>query len=223
MTLRRRDALGGVTASLACALFLWSGCEDQRRHGAAKGAQFVEVPVSLPTGASPEQVTRAFLGAMQQAQAVRFKGLGSAEQREAYDRAFGTLWGLTARPEVHANMQASRSLTLPRNLDERTAVTVALEAWLSTIAHYVDGVQWETMEAQPSSNAPFTTVCVRGLHGTQGDMAQPTPAADSQSASASRPVGTKVDEARITLTLVHKPEGWRVSRVVVGPPRAVTN
>ncbi len=145
---------------LAVMLVVVSGCEDKRRHQTSKGLTFVSGEAVVGAAAPPADVARAFLGALREAQTVRQRGLGTPENREAYERAMGKIGHLAARGVIREKMSKVGSRTLPLNLSEEAATTLVSESWVSIAAYYVDGFLFHTMRVAPKGPKPHDGVLV---------------------------------------------------------------
>lgn len=136
-----------------------AGCRDERRHKASEEVAFGEVPPPVPREAPPEEVVKAFVGALTELQHVRASGLGSAEGRERYDRAVATIRSLSARAMIHDRVRKYRSQLVPRDVSENAALRIVIDSWVSMAAHYVDGWLLDTLT--PSGPGAADRVIVR--------------------------------------------------------------
>ena len=132
-----------VVAVAVCVIT--AGCDDKRRHGSGQAAEFAAAEPPLGADASPDAVSMATLDAIRLAQKSRVHGLGSPEAKREYDQAMGTLRSLAARSEIYERVKQSGSQSIPKDISEDGAVTLNIEAWVSTIARYVDGYELSSM------------------------------------------------------------------------------
>lgn len=148
-----------VLMTLILGLGIASGCEDKRRHQSSAGIPYAAT-TQLGVEATPADLIRAFVVALAETQQVRVRGLGSKVNREAYDRAMGDLAELAAKREIHDAMLKSESRTLPANLSEQAALTIASESWVSMAAYYADGFLFETLQIPPAPANPGSLIDV---------------------------------------------------------------
>lgn len=130
---------------LAVLIQLTSGCDDVRRHGSGAGVDFGEAQAPLSPDAAPDAVSMAALDAIRVAQENRAKGLGSPDAKAQYESAMQTLRSLAARAEIHERVKNSGSMSIPRDITEKGAVTMTIEGWVSTLAKYVEGYELNSM------------------------------------------------------------------------------
>ena len=231
-------------------LTLVTGCEDKRRHKASEQVAFPAVDPSVPKDATPDEAAFAFLDAVRTLQSIRAVGFGVAGNKEKYDEAMGRIAALIAQDAVHNAILAERPAGIPRDIMRDAAVRLVVESWVSTIAHYLDGVDRASVNvttlpaktgvageaAQTTAEAIVRITAenprerewlaiiealpeIAQARTTEGD---PLPRDGEAYASMVRaktiahdpsfnyPIG-----ARIAINLIHRTEGWRVTRMSI--------
>jgi hypothetical protein len=223
------------------AVFCQTGCKDERRHATASALKLPEARPPLPADAAPADVARAFLESVRDAQHSRERGFGSAEQKQAYESAMATLRSLAASRAIYDEVRASRSMTVPKDISEDAAVTLALESWVSLVAYYVDGFLFDTISIstpkpddtslatirlqaeRPEDASRLRKLETEASVNTTSQAAETTPGSASIAALraqgiALRPPMNVPVRAGITIALVHNADGWRVAALQAGPP-----
>ena len=156
-----RSAVSCCTlACLGVALATTLGCKDQRRHKPSEVVEYANVEPSVPSDASPELVAMALLDALQQFQAIRESGLGRQENRQDYDTAMGTINSLAAQEQIHERVSKQGSFSVPKDVTKQAALRLVTESWTSIIAHYADGLLFETLKVDPGNQDSRATVRV---------------------------------------------------------------
>jgi hypothetical protein len=241
----RLPLLFAVYAGLCLIFAVCLGCEDQRRHATARAIDLPRLSPPVAADAAPQQVATAFLEALREAQETRASGLGTAEKRRRYDEAMSRLRALTAAGVVHKSVLAAHSVTLPKDLSEDAAVTLATESWVSLIAHYADAVLPDTLSVLPADlqNAQqcaatveaerpddaarikqlTATAAVLGFEDSGGQHLAPYSSAYYEALRARtlqlEPPLNVPDRPRITLDMTRVDGCWRVHSVSLGPGR----
>ena len=147
-------------ACLGVALATASGCEDQRRHKPSEVVEYATVEPSVASDASPDLVAMALLDALQQFQAIRESGLGRQENRQKYDTAMGTINSLAAQELIHERISKQGSFSVPKDVTKQAALRLVTESWTSIVAHYADGLLFETLKVDSGSQDSRATVRV---------------------------------------------------------------
>lgn len=202
-----------------------TGCDDKRRHGSGQAAEFAAAEPPLAADAPPDAVSMATLDAIRQAQKSRVYGLGSPEAKREYDQAMGTLRSLAARDEIYERVKLSGSQTIPRDITEDGAVTLNIEAWVSTIAHYVDGYQLSSMVTSIITPDQYANSYVNAEnpkdHAVMEEIRSSgvTKEEDVRKEAIARGVCPPIT-AGIEVRLKKVNKSWRVLKVGLGPARA---
>ena len=242
MDLRQTRLIGACMVLLLAAVAVSSiACKDERRHATASGLQLPETAPPIAPDARPADVARAFLESVRDAQHARERGFGSQEQKQAYEAAMAKLHSLAATKAIYDGVRASRSVSIPKDITEEGAVTLALESWVSLVAYSVDGFLFDTItvitgnaETNPSVAAvrleaerPEDASKLRELEARLATSGTTQPAGDRNSPAyyqalraegvAQRPPLNVPIRASIIVALVHDADGWRVAGVQVGP------
>ncbi|MBI5765137.1 MAG: hypothetical protein HZA51_16600 [Planctomycetes bacterium] len=136
-----------TTLLIVCTVSL--ACDDKRRHQPNDAVTVSNVATSLPVDASPKQVAEAMISALSDAQLIRVRGLGAPGQKSAYDAALARIYALAAKNEVHQQLLAGKSASVPRDVSPDAALTVMAESWISQIAHYAGGAKLDTLRIVP--------------------------------------------------------------------------
>lgn len=220
---------------------LASACDDKRRHLASDSVEFASVEAPVPKDAPPAEVVRALLAALRDAQHARAKGLGAPEARQGYDAAMGRVVSLAARRAVHRGLRGVGSPNIPKDISEQAAVTLVSESWVSIVAHYADGIMFESLSGIPK-DPDFTAVITARVEAERPDdrarlgqieaaMASAPPAAPSDegvsAAEADRhrtrdirvrmlegnPASNYPIRVQIVLKLRHEEGAWRATWV----------
>ncbi len=152
---RNSLGLGLLTTCIVAA-----ACNDRRRHQPSEAISIPNASAPVPAGAPPRDVARALLTALADAQRARARGLGDIEKKKAYDQALARISALAAQKEIHEQMLAAKSMTIPRDITQGAAVTIVIEAWISEIAHYADGMFLDTLRLTPESPQSDATASV---------------------------------------------------------------
>lgn len=218
-------------------------CDDQRRHGASSPIQIPEVQPQVTPGEGPAEVTRALLEAIGEAQDAREFGLGSSERKQRYQAAMSRLRRLAAADAIYEQMTRTPSPTIPKDISKEALVTSAIESWVSTVAHYVDGFLFETLSIAPTNLEGATSASVyveaerpEDADSLSGLQARAEIAAAKDAAGRPIPVGSPEYyklvraegvamrpplnvpvRARIKVLLRRVDGAWRVERVDLGP------
>lgn len=127
-----------VAASLL--LLCLSGCEDKRRHQASEEVSFPSVPPPVGKDTGAEETALALLDAMKSLQSIRAVGFGVEGHKEKYDQAMGLIASLMDKHAVYEKVVVERSPSVPRDISQDAATRLIAEAWVSTVAHYLDGI-----------------------------------------------------------------------------------
>lgn len=234
------------------AFLLLAGCEDKRRHQVSEELEFKVIPPSSGKDATPEQIGREALEAMHDLQHVRREGLGKVENKDKYESAMGRLFGVAARDRIYESVKPTRreiklengqkasvvdgSPFVPWDVTESAAVRKIVESWTSKIAHYVDGIDWDSLLAKKSGDktATVTLLAENAMERSQLDAIEKEVASLKTEAGTPMERGSKEfwDAVRvrtlaqgfnvpiatqITITLAKQGDGWRVTAVAVGP------
>jgi hypothetical protein len=128
-------------------LTIMAGCEDKRRHQASEEVAFPVVSPPVGKEATPEDTALALLDAMKTLQNIRAVGFGVTGNNEKYDQAMGLIASLMDKEGIYANVKGDRSPTVPRDISRDAAVRLVAEAWVSTAAHYLNGIDATTKSA----------------------------------------------------------------------------
>ncbi len=229
---------------------LVTGCEDKRRHKASEQVAFPTVDPSVSKDATPDEAAFAFLDAMRTLQSIRAVGFGVAGNKEKYDEAMGRIAALIAKDAVHNAVIAEKPAGIPRNIERDAAVRLVVESWVSTLAHYLDGVDRASVNVttlpakaalatDAAQNTEEATVRITAenprerewlnriealpeiaqARTTEGD---PLPKDGEAYAALVRAKAIAHDPsfnfpigARIAISLIRRPEGWRVTRMTI--------
>lgn len=137
-----------ATVGALMMVFVMSGCEDKRRHKASSGVDLALTGSQIADDASPLEVARALIQALEEFQNARRRGLGSEENRAELDRALARVQGLIAGKEILRDLIRGRlqSAFLPPDATEDAVVTLLAESWASIVANYVGGFRMETLQ-----------------------------------------------------------------------------
>lgn len=228
-----------------------TGCEDKRRHQVSEEVEFKIVPPSSGKDATPEQIAREALEAMRDFQHVRREGLGKGDNRRKYENAMGRLLGIAARDQIYQDVKPRRVQTtlsdgrvvdatdgspfMPWDVTEDAAVRKIVETWTSKLAHYIDGLDFDTMKLAKSGEKE-STVTVFAENARERELLQTIEKEVASLKENGAPIerGSKPywDEVRrrtlekgfnvpigvqIKLTLLRLGDGWRVHLVDIGP------
>lgn len=147
-------------ACLGAALATTLACKDQRRHKPSEVVEYAIVEPSVSSDASPELVAMALLDALQQFQTIRESGLGRQENRQAYDTAMGTINSLAAQEQIYERVRKQGSFSVPKDVTKQAALRLVTESWTSIVAHYADGLLFETLKVVSGSQDSRATVRV---------------------------------------------------------------
>jgi hypothetical protein len=234
---RRRALFIGSTFVLLLA------CEDKRRHQPSDPVKVANITTTVPANAPPGDVARDMLSALADAQRARSRGLGGEEKKTAYDEALARIQALTARKEIYDQLVAVKSPNIPRGITPDAALTLITESWISQVAHYSDGVLFDTMRVFPDSPQTEAIVQVEAKNPAESEKLARLEAEVQRSVQnepASRPAGSPspalAEELRrraiaqgfnspasagIELRLHKVDDAWRVFRVglMSAPPR----
>lgn len=225
-----------------CVAFVMTGialsaCEDRRRHEPSEPVAIALAESPVAADAPPKEVARAMLNALSDAQRARAHGLGDPQKKKAYDLALSRIRALSAAKEIHEQVLAARSITIPRDVSESAAITIINEAWISEIAHYCDGILLDTLRLTPESPQSEATAYVEGQNPIEREkfakmeadlrQASSKAAADSPSSGATRLAALKAralaegfnapPNAIIELRVRKRGDSWRVLRVSLAP------
>ena len=144
-------------AAVLC-LLLSAGCQDKRRHQSSEEVEFAGVGAPVADEASPETVVLALLDAMVEVQQVRRIGLGRSENKDRYDEFMGTTWSLVDQDRILDGVRKGGLPMVPKDITKNAAVRIVVESWISTVAHYFDGLLLETMATEISRKGDHATV-----------------------------------------------------------------
>lgn len=224
-----------------CVVFaiLAIGCEDKRRHAANKGISVEEVTPPVAADASPEDVAKALLAAMDRAQDARSRGLGLPERRQAYDRAMAEIMSLTAKKEVANQLRTGGAGHVAKDITDDAAMTLTVESWVSLVAHYVKGLMPQTLRVLPSASesiadvriaaeSPEDQAVLAALESanptssqpgvtTQSTAAEPKALDAAARAEALRRGVNPLSRAEIQIRLKNIDGRWRTTGVTLGP------
>jgi hypothetical protein len=240
---RKRTRLIAACAVLITAVSpLYSGgCKDERRHSTASALNLPEAPPPLPANAAPAEVARAFLDSIRDAQHARERGFGRIEQKQKYESAMATLRSLAASRAIYEQVSGGRLATVPKDISEEAAVTLALESWVSLVAHYADGFLLDTITVampKPENSRPIATVRLEAERPEdparlrQLEQAAPSAAPKTSTGEPSAPASNDALRARgvtlrpplnvpiraaIDITLLNNAGSWRVTGMRLGP------
>ncbi|MCZ6699327.1 MAG: hypothetical protein O7D94_10390 [Planctomycetota bacterium] len=147
MSGRSRTTLSVFAAVALATPIFGTGCKDTRRHKASAGVTVDGPTAQMADDASPVEVARGLIQALEAFANARRQGLGSEEDRETHDRAQARVQSLVAGKEIHRDLRRGklRSSSLPRDATEEAVVTVLAESWASIVGRYVGGFKMETM------------------------------------------------------------------------------
>lgn len=226
-----------TTLLIACTVSL--ACDDKRRHQPTDAVTVSPVATSLPADASPKQVAEAMISTLADAQLIRVRGLGTPEQKTAYDAALARIYALAAKDEIHQQLIAGKSVSIPRSVSPDAAMTVMAESWISQIAHYAGGAKLDTLRIVP--DPPKTDASVNVELESPGDRdqltriesavtANPPKKTDGTAAgpgsaeyqAAIRQAAIKAGfnvpiSASVDLRLRKVESGWKVTRITLSP------
>lgn len=209
-------------------LLVSSGCDDKRRHAATEGVRFTEVKSPVAADASPTEVTRAWLEALADAQRVRAGGLGSREAKRKYDEAMARIRSLCAEDVVYERVRSSQSVTVPKDVSQDAAVVMTIESWVSMLAHYLDGIEWDSIDTVNPDPQQYATVFLRAANPKEREIVTGLPGSDNPTEGApskrtreqALQAGVNPEYvAGIEVRLKEVAEGWRVLSASIGRPR----
>ena len=211
--------LGAAALGLAIA-----GCDDIRRHAAGEGIRLGEAQAPLGPDASPDAVAMATLDAIREAQESRAQGLGSPEAKEKYESAMQTLRSLAASSEIHERVRKSGSNAVPKDITEAGSVTLTIEAWIASVARYVNGYDLNSMVTSIVSPDQYANTYMNAENPRDREVLDAVRADDALSDEEVRSMALSKGvcppiTAGIELRLKKTPAGWRVMKVGAGPPR----
>gem|GEM_PF-2011442 len=234
--------------TLAClggALAAMSGCKDQRRHKPSEVVEHLTVEAPVPADASPDLVAMAMLDALKQFQTIRESGLGQQEHQKAYDKALATIKSLAAQDLIYERVCKQGSYSVPKDVPKPAALRLIAESWTSMLAHYVDGLMFDTLKVDQGSQdtRAIARVEVENPHerkrlteiealpeiaNAKGKDGKP-PSHTSREyldllRSKTIPEGFNVPiRRRVTMTMIRVNGAWRVFDLVLGPvPSSIT-
>ncbi len=206
------------------------GCEDKRRHQATQYVTFSASQPALAADAPPLEVARAALACMVQAQRARRDGLGSEDRLKSYEEAIGRLLVLASRDEIHKSIINSKAY--PADIKEETATTLIVESWLSTVAHYVDGIDLQSVRPKSTQSPNSTTITVRAVNPRDAELLKAVrqrvspaegPDGDKRLREAALKEGLNLPiETDIEIRLTRRKDGWRVSDLKLAVPLQLT-
>jgi len=217
-----------VLFAVALSGILICGCDDKRRHSASAGLALSKTPCSLPADAPPGAVAESLARAIAAAQAARADGLGSPERKADYDKALGQIWSFADRSDIYENVRRVHGVGIPVDVSEDAACTLIIESWISEVAHYIAGVNYDTRRITPEQ---YQADCIVHFEAeSPSDKAElasiesslPAPATDKDGTTArlatirdraveegfNIPVETSID-----ITLKKKDDGWRAVNI----------
>jgi len=236
-----RSAVSGcILACLGVALTMTAGCKDQRRHKSSEVVEFATVEPPVPADASPKLVAMTLLDALEQFQTVRETGLGRQGNRQDYDTALGTIMSLAAQEQIYERVRKRGSFTVPKDVPKQAALRLIAESWTSMLAHYADGILFETLKVDSGTQDSRDTVRVEvenpherkrlaeiealpDIADAQGKDGKPlshtSPEYFDLLRSKTLAEGFNVPiRRRVTLSMVRDEKGaWRVVDLTLGP------
>lgn len=221
---------GWAISLLITLAILMPGCEDKRRHLAGEGVDFNAVEPPIAKDASPEAVAMVVLDALREAQQSRAGGLGNPENRQRYERAMEVLRSLSAGDIIHEQVRTSGSGSIPKSVSRDAALTLATENWVSIVAHYVDGFQFDTLATAHMVPNESAGVYVNAENPRDREEMQAISEAFSGATTMPSDVSLRAAAiergiclpltASIEIRLVMVGDAWRVRKVVLGSARA---
>ncbi len=240
-----RKLFAFTTLLVACTVSL--ACDDKRRHLPTDAVTVSHVATSLPADASPKQVAEAMISALADAQLIRVRGLGTLEQKTAYDAALSRIYTLAGKNEIHQQLLAGKSAAVPRDVTPNAALTVMAESWISQIAHYAGGAKLDTLRIVPDPPKTDASASIELESPVDRDQlarlesaiaANPPKKPDGSAAApgsaeyqaAIRQAAIKAGftvpaTASVDLRLHKTDNGWKVTRITLAPGgrKPVTN
>lgn len=153
-----------ILLPLACTTCLaLLGCKDSRRRQPTDALAVTTSAPALPADASPQDVVTFFLNSAREVQHIRAAGFAKSETQDAYVQGMAALRTAINSPALFQRVINSRTVRLPAGLTEDAAATTATESWLSILAHYIDGIQMESIRQSLSGDphAKVATVAVQ--------------------------------------------------------------
>ena len=189
----------------------------------------------MPADAPPGQVAEALLRAIATAQQTRADGLGSPERKAAYDAALGQIWAGSDRPEIHDIVKRAHNIGVPADVTEDAACTLIIESWISHLAHYLGGINYESKRvvpelpqsdcvvhfdaASPTEKAKLAAIETslaqsppKDPSGNDAAPGGPIYLADLRARTLPEGFNVPIDTS-IDMTLKKTPDGWRVLNV----------
>jgi len=236
---RRRAVLRVVMcAGLLMSALYTTGCDDVRRRKATDPVKIEALSAPVTADAMPGEVVRALLEAAVAFQKIRLEGLGSEANRRSYDQTLGILRGLTAGDVIFERMRRQNSVAIPPDITLESAEASVIETWVSQLAYYIEGIQFDTLQSIPGDqtatvyvtaenpedrrrlNEIVSTLDLSTDRDAEGQPIRPGSAAYyALLREKTLPLGFNVPiETRIDVRLVRSDGVWRVSRLSVGPP-----
>jgi hypothetical protein len=211
-----------------CTIVLLAGCKDQRRHEAGGSLDLTTTTAPVASTEAPIDVARAALTAIADAQNSRSKGLGRPEARQAYNDALARLKFLCAGKEILEQVRTTRGALVPKSIDENGAVTLMMEQWISTVAHYANGYHWDSLRLKPG---PSDNIAIVYLDAANPEEVKKLAEIDASSGTAALTEAQRRDRALkmgfnipitadIDVRLLKLANQWRVYRVDLGPAAA---
>lgn len=200
------------------------GCDDVRRHAAGEGIKLGEAKAPVGADAPPDAVAMATLDALREAQESRALGLGSPEAKDKYESAMQSLRGLAASSEIHERVRKSGSNAVPKDISEAGSVTLTLEAWIASVARYVNGYNLNSIVTSIVSPDQYANAYLTAENEDDRKTLDEIRADKSLSEEEVRRIALSKGvcppiAAGIELRLKKTPAGWRVMKVSVGPAR----
>lgn len=181
----------------------------------------------MPADAPPDRVAKAMLEALCRFQRARVAGLGTPQNKQAYEAAMAQVWSLAAAEDIRQRLIHSGSVSISRTLSVEAALTLMAESWASLIAHYVDGIHPDELQLNPPNPR---TAAVGYLEATApadlarlDELAKHDASADRLRSEAMREGLSPTQAAGITIRLLQVGEVWRVSQLDLGPARMGSN
>lgn len=225
-----------VTIACLLSALVLAACDDKRRHQLSDAVSFPQTDAAVINGASCDDVVKAMLLSMIEAQKVRAVGFGKAEARQQYDKSMATIQSLMASDKIYESVKKG-SQTVSKSITKNAAMTLVAESWVSIIAHYIDGIAWPTMKITTYTGKRATAMVELVNPEEQAMQAEieSSPEVTQAKDASGQPLVKESEEywklvrtmairkgfnvparAVLTLTLQNIDDAWRVESLAIG-------